>query len=84
MVPNARSTFLLIRNGLSDQEPLIPAVDSVFIIIVAGFSASFWVEFDWKRDRNWLSAWLTLLVGVPVEPLLALELPSASADAAWA
>jgi len=62
----------------------MPAVDSVFIIIVAGFSASFCVEFDWKRDRNWLTVWLALLGGVPVEPLLALELPSASADAAWA
>ena len=64
------------------QEPLIPAVDSVFIKIVAGFSASFCVEFDWKRDKNWLNVWLALLVGMPVEPLLALESPAESAEAA--
>ena len=67
------------------QDPLIPAVDSVFIIIVAGLSASFCVEFDWKRDKNWLSVWLTLLpMDGPLEPLLPLESPGESAVAAWA
>jgi hypothetical protein len=43
--------YLAIAKGLY-QEPLIPAVDNVFIMIVAGFSASSDVELDWKRDRN--------------------------------
>jgi hypothetical protein len=57
---------------------LIPALDSVFIMIAIGFVASFWVLFAWKAASSWLS-WLEVVL---LEVVL-LELLSASLAAAW-
>jgi hypothetical protein len=35
-----------------ELEALIPALARVFIIIVIGLSASFWVPFAWKAARS--------------------------------
>src|ERR1022692_1161238 len=59
-------------------EMLMPALDSVFVIIAIGSSDSFGVLFAWKAASSWLS-WLVLLL---LEVLL--ELLSASLDEAWA
>ena len=57
---------------------LMPALDSVFVIIAIGSSDSFGVLFAWKAASSWL-IWLVLLL---LEVLL--ELLSASLDEAWA
>lgn len=57
---------------------LIPALDSVLVMIDSGFNASFWVVFVWNAANSWLN-WLVLLV----LELLLLELLSASLAAPW-
>jgi hypothetical protein len=52
---------------------LIPALESVFMMMDIGFVASLGVLFAWKAASSWLS-WLVLLL---------LELLSASLAAAW-
>ena len=67
-------------------EVAIPALDSVFIMMLIGFRASFWEPLPWMADRSWLSIWLAPLVESPlVEALLAvLESLLESEEAAWA
>jgi len=63
---------------------LIPALESVFIMMDIGFVASFWVLFAWKAASSWLS-WLdVVLLEVVLLEVVLLELLSASLAAAWA
>src|ERR1039457_268566 len=75
-----RSAISYRLSAIGDQllEMLMPALDSVFVIIAIGSSDSFGVLFAWKAASSWL-IWLVLLL---LEVLL--ELLSASLDEAWA
>ena len=62
---------------------LIPASDSVLIIIEVGSSEVFWVALVWNAARSESSVF-ELLVEVPVALVLVLELLLEPAEAPWA
>jgi len=49
-------------------ELVIPALDSVLNMMLAGFSGLLWVVLVCSSERNWLTAWLN-----PLPALLLLE-----------
>jgi len=67
---------------------LIPALDSVFMIIAIGLSASIWLVFAWNAARSWSNG-LVLLelpvldVLVPVELVELLESLLELAEGPW-
>jgi hypothetical protein len=48
--------------------PVIPALESVLIMMLVGSVAALWAPLVWKADRIWLRAWLAL----PLEVLAVL------------
>jgi len=61
-------------------ELLIPALDNVLRIIASGFSESLWLLLPNRVDRSELWVWPVLVLEVPLELLLSLELPSESVE----
>ena len=57
--------------------PVIPALESVLMMMLIGSVAPLWVPLVWKAERSWLRAWLAL-------PLEALAPLAGSVEAASA
>jgi hypothetical protein len=58
---------------------VIPALDSVLIMMLVGSVAALWAPLVWKAPRSWLSVWLGLLVEVVLEVLVGSVVEAGSA-----
>ena len=60
---------------------LIPALDSVFMIIAIGLSASFWLVFAWNAARSWSNG--LVLLELPTVLLVEKNSGIKSAEELW-